>query len=95
MRSKCILSEDCESDHMSLLRAFQSWQASGNGEEFCSDYNLSQVSHFRAVARGWAGLAMAHPVFRGFKGKTCKIIHFKYTFCLLAHPVSNCYLQLW
>ena len=46
MRSKCILSEDCESDHMSLLRAFQSWQASGNGEEFCSDYNLSQVSHY-------------------------------------------------
>ena len=43
MRSKCILSEDCESDHMSLLRAFQSWQASGNGEEFCNDYNLSQV----------------------------------------------------
>ena len=48
----------------------------------------------RAVARGWAGWAMAHPVFRGFKDRICEMIHLRHTFFLLAHPVSKCYLQL-
>ena len=47
------------------------------------------------VARGWAGWAMAYPFFMGFKDKNCKMIHLRHTFCFLAHPVSECYLQLW
>ena len=48
----------------------------------------------RAVAKRWAGWAMAHPVFWGFKGKTCKIIHLRHSFCFLAPPHLKCYLQL-
>ena len=48
----------------------------------------------RAVARGWAGWAMAHPVFWRFMGKSCKVLHFRHFLYYLAHPVSKCYLQL-
>ena len=43
MKSKASLSEESKSDHMTLLRAFQGWQESGNGGDFCTSNNLSQV----------------------------------------------------
>ena len=46
MKSKACLSEESQSDHMTLLRAFQGWQESGNGGDFCTGYNLSQVRLF-------------------------------------------------
>jgi HrpA-like RNA helicase len=42
MKSKACLSEESQSDHMTLLRAFQGWQESGNAGDFCTGYNLSQ-----------------------------------------------------
>ena len=42
MRSKANLSEDSQSDHMTLLRAFQGWQDNGSGGDFCTGNNLSQ-----------------------------------------------------
>jgi len=41
---------------------------------------FTKNTHIRAVARGWAGWAMTHPVFRGFKGKTCCPLQIKPTF---------------
>ena len=46
MKSKACLSEESQSDHMTLLRAFQGWQESGNAGDFCTGYNLSQVMLF-------------------------------------------------
>ena len=49
-------------------------------------FHILQQLICRAVATGWAGWAMAHPLFRGFKGRTCKMIHLRYNFLLLGPP---------
>ena len=49
----------------------------------------------RAVARGRAGWAMAHPVFWRFVSKICKMLHLRHFLCCLAHPVSKCLCITW
>lgn len=59
-RSKLELEESSESDHMTLLRAFQGWQAAHLDSEadiFCTRYNLSNealesITNARAVILG-------------------------------------------